>query len=131
MIEKGKDINNVFIGLRLFGGFALFALAMGCESYQVRTTESLLTEAGFQTRTPSTQAQLAMFSHMTPYKLERNTFSGKTLYSYADKQKGVAYIGGDQAYQRYKQLATQQQQMEAAYSNMLTDEDKVWSVHYQ
>ena len=31
---------------------------------------------------------------MTPYKVERNTFKGKALYSYADKQKGVAYIGG-------------------------------------
>jgi hypothetical protein len=116
--------------LRLFGALGLLALAMGCQSYQVRTTESLLTEAGFQTRTPSTPAQLAMYSEMTPYKLERNTFEGKALYSYADKQKGVAYIGGDKAYQRYKQLATQQQQTEAVYSRMLAHEDKVWSVNY-
>ena len=49
-----------------------------------------------------------MYNQMTPYKLERNTFKGKALYSYADKQKGVAYIGGDKAYQRDKQLAAQQ-----------------------
>ena len=124
-------MKEAFTGLRLFGAFALLVLAMGCESYQVRTTESLLSEAGFQTRTPSTQAQLAMYSEMTPYKLERNTFKGKALYSYADKQKGIVYIGGDKAYQRYKQLATQQQQMEAAYSKMLAHEDKVWSVNYE
>jgi hypothetical protein len=106
--------------LRFAGAFGLLALAVGYASYQVRTTESLLSEAGFQTRTPSTQAQLAMYKRMTPYKLERNTFKGKALYSYADTQREVAYIGGDKAYQRYKQLAIQQHQMEVAYSNMLT-----------
>ena len=120
-------MKNVFTGLRLVDAFALLALAVGCTSYEVRTTESLLSEAGFQARTPSSHAQLAMYNQMTPYKLERNTFKGKALYSYADKQKGVAYIGGDKAYERYKQLAIQQHQMEAAYSKMLTNEDKVWT----
>jgi hypothetical protein len=123
-------MKNVFTGLRLVDAFALLALAVGCASYQVRTTESLLSQAGFQTRTPATQAQLAMYNQMTPYKLERNTFNGKALYSYADKRKGVAYIGGDKAYERYKQLAIQQYQMEAAYSKMLANEDKVWRVNY-
>ena len=123
-------MKHIFTGLRLAGAFGLLALAVSCASYQVRTTESLLSEAGFQTRTPSTQAQLVMYKRMTPYKLERNTFRGKALYSYADTQKGLAYIGGDKAYLRYKQLAIQQHQMEAAYSNMLSDEDKVWSVNY-
>ena len=49
-----------------------------------------------------------MYKLMTPYKLERNTFKGKALYSYADKQKGVVYIGEEKAYQRYKQLGIQQ-----------------------
>jgi hypothetical protein len=123
-------MKNVFTGLRLVDAFALLALAVGCASYQVRTTESLLSQAGFQTRTPSTQAQSAMYSRMTPYKIERNTINGKALYSYADKQKGVAYIGGDKAYQRYKQLAVQQYQMEAAYSNYLEKMDQVWGVNY-
>jgi len=46
-----------------------------------------------------------MYNRMTPYKLERNTISGKALYTYADKQNGVVYIAGDKAYQRYRQLA--------------------------
>ena len=124
-------MKHIFTGFHLVGALALLALAVGCASYQVRTTESLLSEAGFQTRTPSTPAQLAMYNQMTPYKLERNTFEGKALYSYADKQKGVAYIGGDKAYERYKLLAAQQYQMEANYSKMLTNEDQVWSVHYE
>jgi hypothetical protein len=124
-------MKNVFNAPRLVGALALLALSVGCASYQVRTTESLLSEAGFQMRTPSTPTQLAMYNQMTPDKLERNTFKGKALYSYADKQKGVAYIGGDKAYQRYKQLAARQYQMEAAYSKMLAHEDQVWSVHYE
>jgi hypothetical protein len=129
--EEGSDMKNVFTRLRLVGAFALLALATGCESYQVRTTESLLSEAGFQTRPPSSPAQLVMYNQMTPYKLERNTLEGRALYSYADKRKGVVYIGGDKSYQRYKQLAGQQYQMEAAYSKMLAHEDQVWSVNYE
>ena len=75
-----------------------------------------------------------MFNRMTPYKLERNTFKGKALYTYADKQKGVVYIGGDKAYQRYKQLGIQQsitqEELEASYSNYLDKMDQVWSVNY-
>jgi hypothetical protein len=54
------------------------------------------------------QEQWAKYNKMTPYKLERNTSNGKTLYTYADKQKAVVYIGGDKAYERYKELGIQQ-----------------------
>ena len=124
-------MKHLLTGFSLIGAIALLALAVGCASYEVRTKESLLSEAGFQTRAPSTQTQWAMYNRMAPYKLERNTINGKALYSYADKQKGVVYIGGDKAYQRYKQLAIQQYELEAAYSNMLAHEDQVWSVNYE
>ena len=84
-------------------------------------TESLLSAAGFRTRTPSTPKQQALFSQMTPYKLERREKKGKVLYAYADKQKGIVYIGGEAEYQQYKRLALQQSiaqsQVEAAEIN--------------
>ena len=124
-------MKHIFIGLKLASALVLLvACFCGCAGTEVQNKESLLTAAGFQTRTPSTQAQLAMYNRMTPYKLERNTINGKALYSYADKQKGVAYIGGDKAYQHYKQLAVQQYQMEATYSNYLEKMDQVWGVNY-
>jgi hypothetical protein len=87
----------------------------------VQNTESLLSAAGFRTQTPSTQAQLDTYNRMAPYRLERNTINGKGLYSYADKKKGVVYIGGDEAYQRYSQLVLRQsmaeKEREAWYSN--------------
>jgi hypothetical protein len=105
----------------------------GCAGTQVQNKESLLTAAGFRVRTPSTQDQRAMYNQMPPYKLERTTRDDKTVYTYADKQKGVVYIGGEKAYQSYKQLGAQQKlaqkEMEAAYSNYVQHVDEVWSVH--
>src|SRR5260370_4635529 len=41
-------------------------------------------------------------------KLERRTKNGKVLYTDADKQKGIVYIGGATEYQQYKRLVVQQ-----------------------
>ena len=127
-------MKDIFIGLKLVGAFALVAGFCGCAGIVVQNKESLLTAAGFQTRTPSTQAQLAMYSRMTPYKLGRNTVNGKALYTYANKQKGIVYIGGNKAYQRYRQLARQQsvaeKELEASYSNYLQNIDQIYSINY-
>jgi hypothetical protein len=93
----------------------------GCASMDASGTESLLSAAGFRSRTPSTPKQQVLYSQMTPYKLERRTKKGKVLYTYADKQKGIVYIGGETEYQQYKRLALQQSiaqnQLEAAEIN--------------
>jgi hypothetical protein len=105
----------VAIVLLAMAGFA------GCASYDAQNKESLLTAAGFRTRTPATAKQQAMFNRMTPYKLERRIRNGKVLYAFADKQQNVVYIGGESEYQRYKQLALQksiaEDQLEAAQIN--------------
>jgi hypothetical protein len=115
---------SVFLVIAVVAGFS------GCAGTQVQNKESLLSAAGFQARTPSTQEQSVMYMQMTPYKLERNTFKGKALYTYADKKRGIVYIGGDKAYQRYKELAVQQLALEASYSHYLAKMDRVWSVNY-
>ena len=124
---------SLTIYLSLFLIFAVVAGFSGCAATQVQNKESMLSAAGFQTRVPSTQAQWALYTRMTPYKLERNTFQGRALYTYADKQKGLVYIGGDQAYQRYRQLALQQSaaqnEIEAAYNNQLSQEDNVLGIN--
>jgi hypothetical protein len=126
-----KESCCVYLGLLLI--IAIVFGISGCAGTQVQNKESLLTAAGFRTRTPSTREQWAMYNQMTPYKLERNTRNGKTVYTYADKQKGVVYIGGDIDYQSYKQLGIQQslaqKELEASYSNYVNQADQVWSVH--
>jgi hypothetical protein len=85
----------------------LLALFNGCASWDASSQESLLSAAGFKTRTPSTPQQEAMFARMAPYTVERRERHGKILYAYADKNQHVVYIGGEAEYQRYKQLGVQ------------------------
>jgi hypothetical protein len=99
----------------------LLAVLVGCASWNAQNKESLLSAAGFRTRTPTTPNQQAMFNRMTPYKVERRIRNGKVLYAYADKQNNVVYLGGENEYQKYRQLALQQSiaqdQIEAAQIN--------------
>ena len=122
------------IYLSRFLTIAVAATFAGCASTEVQHKESLLTAAGFHTRSPSTQEQWAMYKQMTPYKLERNTLKGKALYTYADQQKGIVFIGGDKAYERYQQLRNQQsrahEELEASYSQYLTRIDREWGENY-
>ncbi len=115
--------------------FLVIAGFVGCASFDAQNKESLLIAAGFKTRTPTTAAQVAMFSRMTPYKLERRIRNGKVLYAYADKQQNVVYVGGESEYQQFKQLALQksiaEDQLEAAQINEETTlYDNTWGPYW-
>ena len=115
---KNQKMKRKITGWKFACAFApLLAGLCACASTEAQNTESLLSAAGFRTQTPSTQAQEAMYKRTTPYKLERNTISGEALYSYADKKKGVVYIGGDEAYQRYSQLVLRQSMAEKEHED--------------
>jgi len=125
-------VKHIFTGVKLIGSLGLLVTGLcSCASTEVQNTESLLFAAGFRPETPSTQAQLATYNRTAPYKLERNTISGEGLYWYADKKKGVAYIGGDEAYQRYRRLVLQQstaeKEREARYASYIDHIDQVES----
>ena len=87
---------------------AAMAVLYGCASYEAQNKETLLIAAGFRERTPSTAVQQAMCNRMVPYQIERRVRNGKVLYAYWDPQKNLAYIGGENEYQKYKQLGLQQ-----------------------
>ena len=128
-------MKRLFTGVELIGSLALLVTGLcSCASTEVQNTESLLSAAGFRTETPSTPAQLATYNRTAPYKLERNPISGEGLYWYADKKKGVAYIGGDEAYQRYRRLALQQsmieKEREARYASYIDHIDQVESINH-
>jgi hypothetical protein len=103
----------------------LVALAAfeGCASLVASNTETYLSAAGFRKRTPSTPQQRALFSQFAPYKLERRTKNGKVLYTYADKQKGIVYIGGETEYQQFKRLALEQSPQFNAIQDPADDND--------
>ena len=119
-------------GVQLIGSLGLLVTCLcSCASTEVQNTESLLSAAGFSREAPSTPAQLAAYNRTAPYKLERNRTGGEGLYWYADKKKRVAYIGGDEAYKRYRRLALQQsmieKEREARYASYVDHIDQVES----
>ena len=113
----------------------LLALFDGCASWDASSQESLLSAAGFKTRTPSTPKQEAMFARMAPYTVERRERHGKVLYAYADKKQHLVYIGGEAEYQRYKELGVKQSiaenQLQAAQINEdATLYDQSWGPYW-
>ena len=100
--------------LSLASGIVLFAFG-GCASVGSTNTESLLSAAGFVVRTPQTDRQKQIYAALPAYKVERATVKGKVFYVYKDEKAGVAYVGHEPEYQRYKQLAVQQQTAQEQY----------------
>jgi hypothetical protein len=101
--------------LALFAaGSALLGLT-GCAGMGSSNTESLLSAAGFVVRTPQTDRQKQIYAALPPYKVERATVKDKVFYVYKDEKAGVAYVGREAEYQRYQQLAVQQQIAQEQY----------------
>jgi hypothetical protein len=98
--------SNIVIGLATLAGVILLA---GCASTGSANTESLLTAAGFRVKTPQTPKQQQIYAALPPYQVERATVKGEVFYVYKDEKAGVAYVGREQEYQHYQQLAIQQQ----------------------
>lgn len=87
---------------------ALFAT--GCAEMGSGNTTSLLTAAGFRARTPQTPKQQQIYAALPPYQVQHATVPGKgVFYVYKDEKAGIAYVGREAEYQRYKELAVQQQ----------------------
>jgi len=86
---------------------AFFGLA-GCASMETANTKSLLVQAGFHVRTPDTPAHKEIYASLTPYQMQRATVNGKVFYVFKDEKEGVAYVGREGEYQRYRDLATAQ-----------------------
>ena len=98
--------SNIVIFIATLAGTILLA---GCASMTSANTESLLSAAGFRVRTPQTPKQQQIYAALPPYQVERATVKGHVFYVYKDEKAGVAYVGREQEYQRYQQLAIQQQ----------------------
>lgn len=98
--------SNIVIFLSTLAGAMLLA---GCASMGSSNTESLLTAAGFRVKTPQTPKQQQIYAALPAYQVERATVNGQVFYVYKDEKAGVAYVGREQEYQRYQQLAIQQQ----------------------
>jgi hypothetical protein len=115
-IEKPK-VNMILI----FAVAAATLVLAGCAEMGSGNTTSLLTAAGFRARTPQTPKQQQLYAALPPYKVERATVKGHVFYVYKDEKAGVAYVGHEQEYQHYQQLAIQQQIAQDYYSAVAMD----------
>jgi hypothetical protein len=113
--------------LTIFAAAAAALFVTGCAETESANTTSLLTAAGFRARTPQTPRQQQIYAALPPYKVERATVPGKgVFYVYKDEKAGLAYVGREQEYQRYQQLAIQQQIAQNYYMAAEMDRAAAW-----
>ena len=105
MKTQQSQLNVVLI----FAAAVTALFVAGCAGVGSGNTTSLLTAAGFRARTPQTPRQQQIYAALPPYQVERATVKGHVFYVYKDEKAGIAYIGREPEYQRYHQLAVQQQ----------------------
>ena len=116
-IEKPK-LNIILI----FAVAVVTLVVAGCAEMGSGNTTSLLSAAGFRVRTPQTPKQQQIYAALPPYQVQRAQVPGKgVFYVYKDEKAGVAYIGREQEYQRYQQLAIQQQIAQNYYTAVAMD----------
>jgi hypothetical protein len=121
-IQKPNS-NSVII----FAAAATALFITGCAEMQSANTTSLLSAAGFRARTPQTPTQQQIYAALPPYQVERATVPGKgVFYVYKDEKAGLAYVGREQAYQRYQQMAIQQQIAQNYYMAAEMDRAAAW-----
>jgi hypothetical protein len=99
----------------------------GCASMETNNTKSLLSQAGFRARTPQTPKQQELYAALPSDKVERAVVKGKVFYVFKDEKAGVAYVGGEQAHQRYQQLCTQQHVAQAPEEEMNHPMARSWA----
>jgi hypothetical protein len=92
----------------LVAGILTVLLFASCAETEATNTKSLLSAAGFRTVTPETARQKEVYAQMPANHVERISTKGKVLYAYKDEQAGIAYVGHEAEYQRYKNLCVQQ-----------------------
>jgi hypothetical protein len=105
-------------------GIIFFA---GCASVETGNTTSLLSAAGFRTRTPQTAKQKELYAALPSNKVERATVKGKVFYVFKDEKASVAYVGGESEHRRYQQLCMQQHVAQAPKEEMSHPFARSWS----
>jgi len=105
-MKTQQSVLNVVV---IFAAAVSALFVTGCAEVGSGNTTSLLTAAGFRARTPQTPRQQQIYAALPPYQVERATVKGHVFSVYKDEKAGIAYIGREPEYQRYHQLAVQQQ----------------------
>jgi len=105
--------------LRVTAAVAMMAVLAGCQTIRnegAKSTEQMLSAAGFQMKLAQTPEQLANIRSMQQRTLIPHVKDGQNIYVYADSEFcQCIYVGAESNYQEYqrmsyqKELADQQQ----------------------
>ncbi len=93
----------------------LLAGCAGVQTQQTKSTEELLSAAGFQMRIPDTPKKMAHLQKLAQRQIVVHTRNGKPYYVYADAINNRLYVGNQAAYQRYQQLAAAEKVAQEQY----------------
>jgi hypothetical protein len=128
-------MSKTIIGRMTVAGLIILGLAlMGCagmqteQSQQTKSTEDLLSAAGFKQIFPTTPKQQAHLKTLPQKQIFMVDRGGKLYYVYADAAGcGCLYAGNQQKYQAFQNLAAQYKmaamQYQAAQMNLDTSLD--------
>jgi len=98
--------------IKLISVFLMLVLA-GCAMDRNQKTvemERLLAASGFKMRLADTESKLAQLKELPQRKLVAQNWNGKVRYVYADASHcKCAYVGDEEAYKRFQDLALQRQ----------------------
>jgi hypothetical protein len=88
------------------------AFLTGCAAIQraeTKSTEQLLSAAGFKVLPADTPQKQAKLAELTPNKIARQIRGNNVYYLFPDDQNQFVMVGDQTAYSRYQNLVVQQQ----------------------
>jgi len=120
-IVKKKIIMTIAAGML---ALSIIACASTDGSKRV-VTEKMLKTAGFKKGTANTPQELARLKELPQRKLIPHADGDKTYYIYVDlKNCNCAYVGDEEAYQKYQKRALQKKLAEEERRNEVRDRQR-------
>ena len=106
---------NVKNSIIILAAAAAASFLAGCAEMEANNTKSMLQESGFHTLTPTTKLQKEIWTAMPAYRVQKVTAKGKMAYVFKDEKAGIAWVGHETEYQRYRNLCIQQKIQQEYY----------------
>ena len=103
-------MKQILTSFRILATIALLALAVGCSN--LPSKEKSLVAAGFRVSVQKTAAQQQKLKSLPPDKVSAIQKDGKTYYVFPDVAHNLAYVGGQQEYETYRQIRRQEKKAE-------------------
>ena len=106
---RGKAAWLFYALLAVGLAIALVGCATAPSGGAAKSQTDLLKDAGFKTHTPKTPEKLAYLNTLPAKKVVSNKYQGKVLYLVCtDPASKQCFLGDEEAYKRYQQMAIQQ-----------------------